>query len=124
MESTVLQDLTLNHKFQAYLGGWGSGTDPDTSENLWKTGAMRNFCNYSNPEVDRAVKKAISNGNMSTLNCPDEVELSEKLELYMNKSKSENNEFGGLFYQSVMKNYDISDEKKEINNFYKRVISV
>ena len=53
VESTVLQDLTLNRKFQAYLGGWGSGTDPDTSENLWKTGAMRNFCNYSNPEVDR-----------------------------------------------------------------------
>ena len=43
VESTVLQDLTLNRKFQAYLGGWGSGTDPDTSENLWKTGAMRNF---------------------------------------------------------------------------------
>ena len=53
VESTVLQDLTLNRKFQAYLGGWGAGTDPDTSENLWKTGAMRNFCNYSNPEVDR-----------------------------------------------------------------------
>ncbi len=53
VESTVLQDLTQNHRFQAYFGGWGSGTDPDTSENLWKTGAMRNFCNYSNPEVDR-----------------------------------------------------------------------
>ncbi len=53
VESTVLQDLTLNRKFQAYFGGWGSGTDPDTSENIWKTGAMRNFVNYSNPEVDR-----------------------------------------------------------------------
>ena len=53
VESTVLQDLTLKRKFQAYFGGWGSGTDPDTSENLWKTGAMRNFCNYANPEVDR-----------------------------------------------------------------------
>ena len=53
VESTVLQDLTIKHNFQAYFGGWGSGTDPDTSENLWKTGAMRNFCNYANPEIDR-----------------------------------------------------------------------
>ncbi|MDA1039696.1 MAG: peptide-binding protein [Planctomycetota bacterium] len=53
VESTVLQDLTQKRKFQAYFGGWGSGTDPDTSENIWKTGAMRNFVNYSNPEVDR-----------------------------------------------------------------------
>ncbi len=53
VESTVLQDLTQKKKFQAYFGGWGSGTDPDSSENIWKTGAMRNFVNYSNPEVDR-----------------------------------------------------------------------
>jgi peptide/nickel transport system substrate-binding protein len=53
VESTVLQDLTQKRKFQAYFGGWGSGTDPDSSENVWKTGAMRNFVNYSNPEVDR-----------------------------------------------------------------------
>jgi peptide/nickel transport system substrate-binding protein len=53
VESTVLQDLTQKKKFQAYFGGWGSGTDPDTSENIWKTGAMRNFVNYSNPEVDQ-----------------------------------------------------------------------
>jgi peptide/nickel transport system substrate-binding protein len=53
VESTVLQDLTQKRKFQAYFGGWGSGVDPDSSENIWKTGAMRNFVNYSNPEVDR-----------------------------------------------------------------------
>jgi peptide/nickel transport system substrate-binding protein len=53
VELTVLQDLTQKKKFQAYFGGWGAGTDPDSSENIWKTGAMRNFVNYSNPEVDR-----------------------------------------------------------------------
>ena len=53
LESTVLQQLTQDKKFQAYLGGWGSGTDPDTSENIWATGAGRNFISYSNPEVDR-----------------------------------------------------------------------
>ena len=53
MESTVIEQLTQEKKFQAYFGGWGSGTDPDTSENIWATGAGRNFVNYSNPEVDR-----------------------------------------------------------------------
>jgi peptide/nickel transport system substrate-binding protein len=53
LEATVLQQLTQDRKFQAYFGGWGSGTDPDTSENIWATGAGRNFVNYANPEVDR-----------------------------------------------------------------------
>ena len=52
-ESTVIQDLTQKKKFQAYFGGWGAGTDPDSSENIWATGAGRNFVGYSNPEVDR-----------------------------------------------------------------------
>jgi peptide/nickel transport system substrate-binding protein len=52
-EATVIQDLTQKKKFQAYFGGWGSGTDPDSSENIWATGAGRNFVSYSNPEVDR-----------------------------------------------------------------------
>ena len=53
LESTVVQELTLQRNFQAYFGGWGAGTDPDSSENVWATGAGRNFVNYSNPEVDR-----------------------------------------------------------------------
>ncbi len=53
LEPTVVQQLTQDKKFQAYLGGWGSGTDPDSSENIWATGAGRNFISYSNPEVDR-----------------------------------------------------------------------
>jgi peptide/nickel transport system substrate-binding protein len=53
LETTVWQQLTQEKKFQAYFGGWGSGTDPDSSENIWATGAGRNFISYSNPEVDR-----------------------------------------------------------------------
>lgn len=34
---------------------------------------------YNNSEVNKAVKHAIDNGNMSTLNCYEEVELAEKL---------------------------------------------
>ena len=52
-EFTVLQQLLLEKKFDAAFGGWGTGTDPDTSENIWATGAGRNFGSYSNPEVDR-----------------------------------------------------------------------
>lgn len=34
---------------------------------------------YANEEVNRAVEKAITDGSMCTLNCPEEVELAEKL---------------------------------------------
>ncbi|QDV51079.1 peptide-binding protein [Gimesia fumaroli] len=52
-EFTVMQDKARNHQFQAMFGGWGTGTDPDTSINLWKTDAPRNYGQYSNPEVDK-----------------------------------------------------------------------
>ena len=42
-------------------------------------GVGTNILGYSNIEVDNAVKKIINQGNMSTLNCPEEVYLSEKL---------------------------------------------
>lgn len=51
-EFTVLQELNRTHKFDATLGGWGTGADPDTSKNLWKTGEGRNYTNYSNKRVD------------------------------------------------------------------------
>jgi len=52
-EFTVLQQNMLEKKFDAAFGGWGTGTDPDTSENIWASDAGRNFGSYSNPEVDR-----------------------------------------------------------------------
>jgi peptide/nickel transport system substrate-binding protein len=58
MEFTVLQEKTQNHEFQAYMGGWGTGADPDTSENIWGTDQGRNFGYYSNPEVDRLFAEA------------------------------------------------------------------
>jgi len=42
-------------------------------------GIGTNTLGYGNDEVDNAVLSAIKNGNMSTLNCPEEVELAEKL---------------------------------------------
>jgi glutamate-1-semialdehyde 2,1-aminomutase len=42
-------------------------------------GIGTNILGYANPEVDDAVRSVISLGNMSSLNCPEEVELAEKL---------------------------------------------
>ncbi len=42
-------------------------------------GIGTNILGYGHPEVDEAVMETVRNGNMSTLNCPEEVYLSEKL---------------------------------------------
>ena len=42
-------------------------------------GIGTNSLGYSHPKVDEAVRNVISKGNMSTFNCPEEVELAEKL---------------------------------------------
>ena len=42
-------------------------------------GVGTNILGYCNSEVDNAVKKAIKKGNLTTLNCPEEVFLAEKL---------------------------------------------
>ncbi len=57
MEFTVLMEKTQNREFQAFFGGWGTGADPDTSENIWGTGQGRNYVGYSNPEIDQLFKE-------------------------------------------------------------------
>ena len=42
-------------------------------------GIGTNTLGYGHPEVDEAVRKTVEAGNMSTLNCPEEVYLAEKL---------------------------------------------
>ena len=42
-------------------------------------GVGTNILGYSNNEVDSAVKNVVKDGNLSTLNCPEEVKLAEKL---------------------------------------------
>tara|TARA_B100000989_G_scaffold124046_1_gene91730 strand:+ start:9884 stop:11938 length:2055 start_codon:yes stop_codon:yes gene_type:complete len=42
-------------------------------------GIGTNILGYSNEEIDREVIKSLQNGNMSTLNCPEEVYLAERL---------------------------------------------
>jgi glutamate-1-semialdehyde 2,1-aminomutase len=42
-------------------------------------GIGTNTLGYGHPEVDEAVRKTVEAGNMSTLNCPEEVYLAERL---------------------------------------------
>jgi len=42
-------------------------------------GIGTNSLGYGQPEVDEAVQKTVAAGNMSTLNCPEEVYLAERL---------------------------------------------
>jgi len=58
LEATSLSDALMKHSYQANFGGWGTGADPSTLKNIWKTGEGRNFNQYSNPEVDKLLKQA------------------------------------------------------------------
>ncbi len=42
-------------------------------------GVGTNILGYGNEEVDKKVMETVNKGNMSTLNCPEEVDLAEKL---------------------------------------------
>jgi len=42
-------------------------------------GIGTNILGYGHPEVDAAVQQAVTSGNMSTFNCPEEVYLAERL---------------------------------------------
>jgi peptide/nickel transport system substrate-binding protein len=56
-EFTVLVDSVQNHKFEAAMGGWGAGSDPDSTVNIYGTDAGRNYGHYSNPRVDELFVK-------------------------------------------------------------------
>ena len=56
---------------------WGIDNNEYLDVSLMGVGT--NILGYSHTEVDNAVRKVIDKGNMSTLNCPEEVYLSEKL---------------------------------------------
>lgn len=53
LEFTVQIDRLQRKDFEAAFGGWGTGADPDTSENIWGTDQQRNYAQYSNKEVDK-----------------------------------------------------------------------
>lgn len=53
--------------------------DGKTYTDMSIMGVGTNILGYGHPEVDAAVHQTVDAGNMSTLNCPEEVYLAEKL---------------------------------------------
>lgn len=56
IEWSVFLEKARNHEFQAQMAGWGTGTDPDTGWNLWRSDQYeqgRNYVGYSNETVDK-----------------------------------------------------------------------
>ena len=53
--------------------------DGNTFLDISLMGVGTNVLGYGNSEVDAAVKSAVKNGNMSSLNCKEEILLAEKL---------------------------------------------
>ena len=51
-EFVVMQEKSQKHEFDAEMAGWGTGVDPDEQDNIWRTGANRNYGQYSNPKID------------------------------------------------------------------------
>ena len=57
------------HEFQASTAAWGTGTDPDTGWNLWRSDqyeAGRNYGGYNNERVD----ELFAGGHEITIQCP------------------------------------------------------
>lgn len=53
--------------------------DNEKLTDMCMMGVGTNSLGYSNDEVDKKVAEVIKKGNLSTLNCPEEVELAEEL---------------------------------------------
>lgn len=92
LDFAVLQQYTLDHDFDAAFGGWGTGTDPDTSENIWGSKQDRNFGLYSNPEVD----KLFAAGRL-------EFDLEKRREIYrkIHTLIYEDQPYTWLYYQNA-----------------------
>ena len=76
-------ELFLPGKWPAYFSKskgchvWDLDSKKYTDLSLMGVGT--NILGYSHPKVDEAIKKVLKLGNSTTLNCPEEVMLSEKL---------------------------------------------
>ena len=76
-------NLFLPEKWPTYYskakGCYVWGIDKKRYTDMSVMGVGTNILGYGNNEVDEAVKKVVKDGNLSTLNCPEEVHLAEKL---------------------------------------------
>ena len=84
-------NMLLSKRSEMFLPGlWPSYFSKSKGHKVWDLdgnefidmsimGIGTNSLGYGNEEVDDAVKRVISLGNMSSLNCPEEVLLAEEM---------------------------------------------
>ena len=84
-------NMLLSKRPEMFLNKWPSYFSKAKGSEVWDLDGKRftdlsimgigtNILGYGHEEVDSAVaKRVVSTGNMSTLNCPEEVYLAEKL---------------------------------------------
>jgi peptide/nickel transport system substrate-binding protein len=99
LEFAVVVDNLLKKKFQAAFGGWGTGADPYTLENIFKTGEERNYGSYSNPEVDKLFEAGMR-----------EFDLDKRAKIYQQISLilTEDQPYTWLFYQNAFYGFNKS----------------
>lgn len=99
LEFPVVIDSMRNKKFQGAFGGWGTGTDPYSLENIFKTGEERNYGSYSNPEVD-----ALFEAGMREHDLDKRAEIYRKLALIL----YEDQPYTWLFHQNAFYGFNKS----------------
>ena len=80
-------------------GGWGTGTDPYTLENIFKTGEERNYGSYSSPEVD-----ALFEAGMLEHDLDERAEIYRKIALIL----YEDQPYTWLFHQNAFYGFNKS----------------
>ncbi len=90
-EFTVLQQTARDHKFHGMMGGWGTGTDPSTLDNIFASGQGRNYGQYSNPKVDELFEKGAA-----------EFDIEKRYGIYaqIHKTLAEDQPYTWLFYRN------------------------
>ena len=90
-EFTVLMQTARDHKFHGMMGGWGTGTDPSTLENIFGSGQGRNYGLYSNPKVDELFAEGGS-----------EFDIEKRYGIYakLHEQLAEDQPYTWLFYRN------------------------
>lgn len=92
LEFPAVIDKMQKKDFQASFGGWGTGTDPYTLENIFKTGSERNYGSYSNKEVDKLLEEG-----MKALDEKERIKIYQK----MHRLIYDDQPYTWLFYQNA-----------------------
>lgn len=92
LEFAAMIDKLQTHDFQAAFGGWGTGTDPYTLENIFRTGKDRNYGGYSNPAVDELFEDGMK-----------ELDLEKRAQIYqqIHRLLYEDQPYTWLFHQNA-----------------------